>query len=177
MCSQATFDRSQGRNSSGKGRNRKRAAYKLPMACSSNVLIEPRITCLGVALPTLPTSTVSQENVPQDMPTDKSDEGNPSVEVPSSQGTLIWASLTKVTCTIILVCTWVVCSTSLIGSCVCRTLESDCLHSFCPLLLQCKWAGFLLVSHSAFWVSSAYITQTHYIYSSSHNGPSTSFYQ
>lgn len=148
MGSQATFDRSQGRNSSGKGRNRKRATYKLPMACSGNLLIEPRIAYFGVALPILPTSTINQENVPQDMPMDKSDGGDLSVEVPSFQATLVCASLTKATCTIALVSSWVVPPACLFLVCVCRTLESDCLHSFCPLLLQCKWAGFLLVSHS-----------------------------
>lgn len=108
MGSQATFDRSQGRNSSGKDRNRKRATYKLPMACSGNLLIKPRITYLGVALPILPTSTINQENVPQDMPIAKSDGGDLSVEVPSFQVTLVCASLTKATCTIALVSSWVV---------------------------------------------------------------------
>lgn len=118
MGSQVTFDRSQGRNSSGKARNRKRAAYKLPIACSGNLLIEPRITCLGLALPTLPTSTINQENVPQDMPTNKSDRGNSSVEVPSFQVTLVCSSLTKATCMIAHVSSWVVPPACLFLGCV-----------------------------------------------------------
>lgn len=63
----------------------------LCMDCAARLLTQPRATSPGMAPPT----SIINQKMPTYMPTGQSDEGSSSVEVPSSQATLVCVKLTK----------------------------------------------------------------------------------
>lgn len=89
-----------------RGRNKIRVHSKtsLSMMCSPWFLMQLRPKCKGVALPTVVWDLEYHSLIRKcltDVSTDQADGSNYSMEVPSSQATLICVNLTKVNCTIV----------------------------------------------------------------------------